>query len=81
MDDYRFVCEGTKVFRALERHVNSGGVQEGPDYQDVMQAVKLYLLNDQGSKLLTQMAEEDKIAALSVFREAWDSSLPELPPQ
>ena len=78
LDDYRFVCEGTKVFRALEHHVNGGGVQEGLGYQDVMQAVKLYLLNDQGSKLLTQMAEEDKVAALSVFREAWDCSLPEL---
>ena len=78
LDDYRFVCEGTKVFRALERHVNGGRVQGGLDYQDVMQAVKLYLLSDQGSKLLTQMAEEDKAAALSVFREAWDCSLPEL---
>lgn len=78
LDEYRFVCDGARVFRALERYVSSARGQKNLDYQGALQSIKLIFLKTSGNQLLTLVDEGDKAAALSVFREAWDCSLPEL---
>ncbi len=75
--DYCFVCSGTRAFRALERYGEDEQLRDRPDYQSVLHAVKLHLLNEQVGQLLSLVAEKNKTAALSAFREAWGDGLPE----